>query len=432
LECPWACSSREPSCPSAPFLPALGWFHLFGRHGLLGGELSARILFSDVGAVLVMTSCFAPLVTALTALGVSGVDASLEEAGRVAAGPFRTAARVLVPCAAPVISLAGIIVFSLAFSELGVPMFLRVEVYPAVVFARLGGMDFAPGEAAVFVLPLVFVTAGLLAVERRFAGTRALAALGGRREQRGPLFSFRPVLLLPPLGAVVVSAAPIAALFVHASARGGFQVYGRWMGDAPFNSLRSGILAAAIMTGVGVVLAREVAGRSRAGIWIDGASTLAFLLPSSILGVGMMLAWNQGAAAWFYGSFGILVVGFVARYNAIATRTYAAALAQLPPSLDDAARTVGASYIQRLTLMARMTPRGLVGAFVLALVFALRDLETAALYYPPGGEPLTVRILTLEANGPPAVVSALAMVHITMICAALGLGWLLFRALRNA
>jgi iron(III) transport system permease protein len=415
-----------------PFLPALGWFHLFGSHGLVGGGLSARLLFSDLGAVLVQTCCFAPIVTALTALGVRGVDASLEDAGRIAAGPVRTAVRVLVPCAAPVISLAGVIVFALAFSELGVPMFLRVDVYPAVVFARLGGMDFAPGEAAVFVLPLVFVAAALLAFERRFAGRRAIAALGGRRELGGPLLSSRPALILPPLLAAVASAAPIVALIVHASTRGGFHVFPQWLADAPFNGLRSCALAAIVMAGLAVVLGRELARRSRAGAWSDAISTVAFLLPSSILGVGIMLAWNHRATGWFYGSFGILVVGFVARYNAVATRTFAAALTLLPPSLDDAARTVGASYIQRLALMARMAPQGLVGAFVLALVFGLRDLETAALYYPPGGEPLTVRILTLEANGPPAVVSALAMVHVTVTLAVVGFGCLLLRAVRNA
>ena len=64
----------------------------------------------------------------------------------------------------------------------------------------------------------------------------------------------------------------------------------------------------------------------------------------------------------------------------------------------------------------------LVATFVLALVFALRDLETAALFYPPGGEPLTVRIFTLEANGPPAVVSALAVLHVLITFAAASVG----------
>ena len=49
-----------------PFLPALGWFHLFGRQGLFGSERSAGLLFSDVGVVLVLATCFTPIITALT------------------------------------------------------------------------------------------------------------------------------------------------------------------------------------------------------------------------------------------------------------------------------------------------------------------------------------------------------------------------------
>jgi iron(III) transport system permease protein len=49
-------------------------------------------------------------------------------------------------------------------------------------------------------------------------------------------------------------------------------------------------------------------------------------------------------------------------------------------------------------------------AWLLAFVFCIRDVETSALLYPPGGEPLSVRLFTLEANGPPAVVSAMAAV----------------------
>jgi iron(III) transport system permease protein len=46
----------------------------------------------------------------------------------------------------------------------------------------------------------------------------------------------------------------------------------------------------------------------------------------------------------------------------------------------------------------------------------------AMLFYPPGWEPLTVKIFTLEANGPEEVVAALSVIHIGMTAAFLGLG----------
>jgi iron(III) transport system permease protein len=410
-----------------PFLPALGWFHIFGRQGWLGSDGTAALLFSELGAIGVMTACFAPIVSSLTALGISGVDASLQEAGRVSIGRLGTAARVLVPCAAPAISLAALVVFALAFSELGVPLFLGVDVYPTVVLARLGGMDFAPGEAAVLMLPLVLVALALAGLERRFAGRRAVAALGGVRRSTEPLFAFRVSLFVAPLLAAAISLAPLAALLLATELRAGATDLLHWIGDTPWNSLRSSAVAAAIMTGVAVVFGNEIARRAPVGAVSDALSTLAFLMPSSILGVGMLGAWNREATGWVYGSFAILVVGFVARYSAVAIRTYAAVLVQIPASLDEAARVAGASYLQRLALKVHMTPGGVAGTFFLALVFALRDLDMAVLYYPPGGQPLTIRIFTLEANGPAGVVAALAVVHVVLTWGAVALGGLLLR-----
>ncbi len=405
-----------------PFLPALGWFHLFGRQGFFGSERSAELLFSEVGVVLVLAICFTPIITALTAIGVRGVEPSLEEAARLVGGPLRAATLVLVPCAAPAVALGAIVVFALAFSELGVPMFLRVDVYPAVVFARLGGMDFAPGEAAVFVLPLVVVALALFWLERRFAGRRAVAVLGSPARAREPLLRAHPMTLVLASLAALASALPIVSLAAHAGTGAGLEEVSRWTGDATWNGLRASALAATAMTLVALVLGRGLAREGPGSGWLDGLATLAFILPSSIVGVGIVGAWNRPATSWLYASFGILVVGLVARYSAVATRAFAAAVAQVPASLEDAARTVGAGYLRRLGLLAGIARRELVATFVLALVFALRDLETAALFYPPGGEPLTVRIFTLEANGPPAVVSALAVLHVLITLAAASVG----------
>ena len=113
-----------------PFLLALGWFYILGREGFLGGETSAGALFHPFGHAGVLSLAFAPVVTALVALGLWNLDPSLEEAARVVARPLRVTIGILLPAVWRSIALAGILVFALAFSELGVPMFLRVEVYP--------------------------------------------------------------------------------------------------------------------------------------------------------------------------------------------------------------------------------------------------------------------------------------------------------------
>jgi len=423
-----------------PFLPTLGWFHWFGREGLAGNETTAGLLFSDVGFVLLLGAILAPVATSLSSLGVMGVDASLEESARVVARPFRVATRILLPAAAPAIALSAIIVFALALSEVGVPMFLRVDVYAAAVFARLGGVDFAPGEALALTLPLVPAVLALLTLERRFAGGRSFAVLGLRGTPRSPLPLGRwriPAFLACVAGAVV-SAAPIAALAIRASspqppgASSAAPDLFEWAREAPWNGLVAGAAAATGIMFIGLVVGHAAARRLRGAALLDTVCMLAFVTPAAVLGVGLMGLWNRPVGQAVYGSLAILVVGYVARYTVVGVRVLGCAVAQSPVHFEEAAAASGAHFGRRLLrIVLPVHLRGVVFAWLLALVFCLRDLETVVLFYPPGREPLTVRIFTLEANGPPGVVAGLSLLHVAITAAALAVGGLFLRRRRT-
>ena len=408
-----------------PFVLALGWFHLFGVSGMLGTATSSGVLFGPAGVVMVLALAFTPIATALVALGLQGVDPGLEEAARVVASPLRVISHILIPAVAPAWILGGIVIFALAFSELGVPMFLRVDTFPAAVFARLGGVDYAPGEALALILPLVPIALILLAVERRFVGARSYALFGlrSRTQERLELGRWRVAATGAVWVAAVVSVAPIAALGWRALSRGGFTQVGPWMGASVWNSLSSSALAATVIVGMGIVVGHAGARRFRGAATLDAAAVLAFVAPAAVLGVGLIGLWNRSSLQWVYGSAGILVVGYVARYAIIGVRTIASVVAQTPVHLEEAAAAAGAGFWRRLTrIVLPLHGRGIGVAWLLTLVFCLRDLELGALYYPPGGEPLTVRLFTLEANGPEPVVAALAILQVAMTAVALSVG----------
>jgi iron(III) transport system permease protein len=413
-----------------PFLPALGWFHLFGSHGFIGGEASARFLFDEVGLAFVLLATFVPIVSSLTAVGVMGVDASLEEAARSVAGPWRVATRILVPAAAPAIALAAVIVFALAFSELGVPMFLRVDVFPAAVFARLGGADFAPGEALALALPLIPLALVLLLIERRLAGRKSFAVLGLRDGSRRclALGHWRLAPLLACGSAALLSAAPIGALLLRAQSGDGLAATLAWASAAPWNGLVASALAASTIALIGLVLGHAAARGLRGAAVLDGLTMLTFVMPAAVLGVGLIGVWNRASLQPVYGTLAILVVGYVARYTAVGVRVAACAVAQSPVHLEEAAAASGARFIRRLfSIVLPVHARGIAFAWLTAMLFCLRDLETAVLFYPPGGEPLTVRIFTLEANGPAAIVAGLCALHIAIVVAIVVLGVVAFQ-----
>ena len=406
-----------------PFLLALGWFHVFGRTGVLGNAGTAAALFSPIGAAIVLALALAPVVTLLVAVALQAVDPSLEEAALIAGGPWRTATRILLPLSRPAVALGALVVFSLVFSELGVPMFLRVGVYPAMVFARLGGVDYAPGEAVALSLPLVAVSTVLLLAERRAAGRRSFAALGLRTREVPALAlgRWRGAATGAAWALAVLPLAPVAALAWRAGT--GFRELPRWLGASPVNSLVSTLAAATFTLLVAVPVGHAAARGLRGGAGLDALAVLAFLTPASVLGAGLIGAWNRPATEAVYASLAVVAVALAARYAAIGLRTAAVVFAQSPPHLEEAAAVSGAGFLRRLgRILIPIHARGLGAAWLLTALFCLRDLEAAVLIYPAGSEPLTVRIFTLEANGPPAVVAALACSQVALSAGVLALG----------
>ncbi len=419
----WALHAFPIALP--PFLLGLGWFHVIGKHGLAGNEATSAWLFGWAGAVTVLALAFTPVVTSLVAVALLGFDAAQEEAARLVARPLRVAVRILVPGVAPAVALGALLVFVLAFSELGVPMFLRVEVFPAAVFARLGGVDFSPGEAAALALPLLPLVVGLALVERRLAGRRSFAVLGLRGGARTPLLlgRWRAPVSIAAWGLAAAAVLPICALAMRFVARGSLGELLSWTRGAPWNSLVASGVAATIVTGLSIVGGHALARRRLAAGFLDGLAVLAFITPAAVLGVGLIAVWSRPATAAIYSSAVILVIGFVARYLVIALRACAVAFAQIPVTMEEAAAASGARYGRRLVrILVPASGRGLLFAWLATFVFCLRDLEMAVLYYPPGGEPLTVRIFTLEANGPQAVVAGLACLQVVMTALAVAAG----------
>src|SRR5262245_14039566 len=400
-----------------PFLLSLGWFHWFGQSGLIGSDVTSRILFGPAGVIGVLGVAFAPIVTALTMLGLDAIDPSLVEAARLVARPPRITARILVFIAWPAIALAALVVFALAFSELGVPMFLRVRAYPVVVFARLGGVDYASGEAFVLVLPQLAVGAVLLWFERRAVGRRPLTVFGLRRDRLTfALGGWRPMATAACWAIALLGLAPIAALASRASWRD----LASWVGSSVRNGLVDGAVAATAITALAIVVGRGVARMQAAARALDALALLAFVTPAAVLGAGLIAVWNRPATQLIYATSAIVVVGYIARYAVLGTRPIAIALARGSASLEDAAATVGAGYVRRLTrIVVPIHARAIAATWLLVFVFCLRDLETAVLYYPPGGETLPVRIFALEANGRPAVIAGLAVLHVLITAGSL-------------
>ena len=229
---------------------------------------------------------------------------------------------------------------------------------------------------------------------------------------------------------MVLALAPIASLVAVASRGTPASTVG-WMGMSLATSALVAVVSATGIAALGFVLGHALARRRTGAAALDALAMLAFVLPSAVLGAGIIAAWNRPEARLVYGSVAILVVGLVGRYAIVGARTVAASVSGTSTHIEEAAAVFGASWLRRmLRIVLPTNATGVATAWLLALLFCLRDLDTVILFYPPGREPLPVRIFTLEANGPDAVVAGLAVVQILATAVVLALGLLMVRRSR--
>ncbi|MCG8556594.1 MAG: ABC transporter permease subunit [Proteobacteria bacterium] len=415
-----------------PFLLALGWFQLFGRGGLLGSSATSALLFGPAGVVVTLALAFTPVVSALTGLGLMGIDPALEEAAQVVSPPLRVVTRILLPLAWPSIAFGALVVFALSLSEVGVPMFLGVRTYSAAVFTRLGGVQYAPGEAVALVLPLFALGLVLVAIDRRLLGRRSYAALSMRSRDAAPLDLGRARVPLSGLAwlAALVPLAPLGSLLAAAGPNGLSEGVS-WIRSSLATSLLSGVLAASAVVLIAVLTGHALARQRPFARSFDALALLAFMTPASVLGVGLIGTWNRPQTQLVYTGMGILMLGYVARYAAVGIRTLAAVFSRSSLHYEEAAAAFGAGFARRmLRIVVPMHARGVAAAWLIVLVFCLRDLDTVVTFYPPGLEPLAVRIFTLEANGPRAIVAALGVLHVLLTALAVAGAGLVLRGAR--
>lgn len=397
-----------------PYFLALGWFALLGREGWLARLLPASVagtlsewLFGLPGCAVTLATVFLPLIVLLTATLLHSVNPRLEEAARLYAAWPKVLGRITLPAIGPGVLFGAVLVFLLVLGELTVPMFLRYDVYPVEIltqFAAFYDFDAAIAAAA----PLALVVGLPLAAEwrsRRFAapdlrpaGTSLSIRLGACKWLwTVGVSSLLLMLVVLPLGALLLQAAP--ADFGDAWCRAG---------DALGRSLLYAALGASLLTAFGFFLGLLWRERTRGAGLTEFAALLLLILPSSVVGIGLIGLWNQPATAGFYASPGLLLLGYLIQYGALSGGIAHSALARLPPSLEQAAAVAGAGWWRRILFIALpLSRRGLLTAWLVAYLFCLRDTGLALLVYPPGGDTLPVRIFTVMANSPFGLVAAL-------------------------
>ncbi|HEY3439636.1 MAG TPA: ABC transporter permease subunit [Paludibaculum sp.] len=408
-----------------PYILAVGWFEVLGRGGLLArlagpgaGEVTSRWLFGLPGVVLVMASALLPVVLLLTMNYIGAVSPALEEAARLSVGWPLVLQRITLPLAAPGIVLSLVLVFLLTMGEFGAPAFLRVDVFPVASFTQFTAF-YNFGAATAAALPLVAVALAGLAVEQRVIQQRTFQfGWGGHRNPiRIPLGRARaPIAALVASLAALLVALPMGALMWRGLNVAAMTDAIHRAGASAGRSIAYAGVSATVLASLGFFLAYLVHRRALVcWRWVDAMTLFLLTLPGNVIGIGLIGLWNRPFTNWVYATPVMLVVGYVAQYSALGTRSILAGFAQTAPSLEEAAEVAGAGWCRRgCRILAPLVAPSIVVSWVVTFLFCLRDVSLPLLLAPPGQDTLTGRTMTLMANGSAELVAALCLLSISL------------------
>ena len=244
-----------------PYVIAVAWSTALGSAGWIGRWLSpatSQILsstfFGFYGCVGALFTAFMPVVMLLTIAYGRTVNPRVEQAGLLTSRWPYVLWRITLPLIAPAILFAAVLVFLLALGEVGVPTFLRYPVYPVEILTQFAAFyDFS--AATVAAVPLLFITAAILALEIRFFPAPALE-LGATTADgwkspiklgpwRLPLFGFVAAWTL------ITVAVPVAALIAQAAAPGALWEALSRASDSIFRSVAFAAVGATALTILG-------------------------------------------------------------------------------------------------------------------------------------------------------------------------------------
>ena len=409
-----------------PYVQAVAWFHLLGRQGwvsrwLAGGEWKAGsdFLFSMGGCAWILFTCYMPILMLLTIAFIHSVNPRLEEAALLAAKWPRVLRRITLPLILPGIILGLLLIFLLSLGEFGVPLFLRINVFPVETFTQFSAYyDFGAAAAAAAPLALIALLAMFaegLFLERKTMHVRIGSGDGsGIRMELGE--SGKWVTAVMWILAFTIVIMPLLALLSESAVIQAWRTAINQGWDSILRSLVFAAIAASLLAVLGFLTGYLVHVQGlRSWRLLDTVTILLFALPSTAIGIGMIGVWNRPLTNFVYASPIILILGYVIQYWVLPSRITLAALSRIPPSMEEAAQIMGVSWTKRIIgIVLPLVRRDLGVAWLVAYIFCLRDTGISMLVYPPGSDPLTVRIFTLMANGEPAMIAALCVLLVVV------------------
>jgi iron(III) transport system permease protein len=436
-----------------PFFGAMAWSLLLApRSGYInrffmditGATTPLFNMHSIAGIVFVEVCYYFPFVFLQVVSALERMDPTLEESARIAgAGQWYVIRKITLPLVLPAIASGAMLILISSLSHFGVPAILgfsqNIFTLPTKIYQlirRSAGSFQGIREGAALSILLIVVVVAALYIQKRVLKTGHYDIIKGK--------SMRPMLIklrgakYPMVAVCLLSLAVIVLMPLVVVVLVGFlKAYGlpfrlenftlrnyqyilfrsQMVVDSIRNSLFLSISSGVITMFLGVMIAYVVVKvKPRGKIFLEILSLLPYSMPGIVLAIGVILVWSGAFHINLYNTIWIILIAYIARYVSFAMKSASASLEQVHYSLEEAARSCGATHLESLRdITLPLIRPGMVAGFFLIFLPGMRELTTSVLLYGPFTRTLGVAIYSMNAEGNTVQSSALATIAIAII-----------------
>jgi iron(III) transport system permease protein len=434
-----------------PQVTALSWLQLFGPASPLLKSIgmapplgSPQPLYSAEGIALLLGIQSAPLVFLALRTSLLSLPRELIEAARISgAKQTQVWGHIILPVTRSGLIAGGSMAFISSLGNFGIPAMLGIPagyfVLPTLIYQRMAsfGTGVLAEMAALSLLIGLLALAGV-ALQQHLMG-RSRFGLGGhsgrshdftlgrwRTPVTATLVTILLIILVAPLLALIASSLVPAMGVPLNTETATLNAYAEVVGrqGATWRAVNNSLLLAGSAAVVLMLLSLPLAYRLQRlperwrGVVLS-AIEIPYALPGVVLAIACILLFVRPLPiinVALYGTLGLIFVAYLARFLVVCVKPVAASLAQLDPSLEEAAQLAGAGPWRRLgSIILPLVAPALFAGGLLVFLLAVNELTVSALLWSAGNETLGVLIFNLDEGGESVLASAVSVLVVIMV-----------------
>ncbi|MEA4882714.1 MAG: iron ABC transporter permease [Clostridia bacterium] len=434
------------------FIGAIAWKVLLSpRGGYINAALSRLLrlekpifnIYSLGGIIAIETMYLFPFVFLQVSAALERMDPTLEESARISGIGLPTIMRkITFPLITPSIAAGALLVALYSLAHFGVPAILGTEVgiynIPTLIYRKIyaSAGSFDSIRTGTVLASILVLSAALILYLQKLVLRRGRYSIIAGKSMRPLLLKLRgakiPILIISIIYILVTVIMPTVTIFLV----GSLKTYGlpialknmttrnfkyilnwRMTRDAVRNSLTLSTGAAIVTMLAGTMISYVIVKMQvRGKFLLEFLGVLPYSVPGTVIALGMILMWSGKFGINLYNTPWIILVAYIARYMAFSIKSNSAALEQVHNSLEEAARSCGATHWQSMKdIVLPLIKPGMVAAFFLIFLPALRELTTSVLLYGPKTRTIGVAIYALNEDGETVLAAALASIALVII-----------------